>query len=211
MSTQFIHLRNHSEFSLVDGLLGIKPMVNRIRDLEMPAVALSDKNNFYGLVKFQKIAHNAGIKPIFGSDLIWFSDQDEGLESPFVITLLAQNQLGYKNLLKLISKAYQQGQTVHGASLRQSWIKAHSEGLIALSGGIEGDIGKALLSDKLPLADDRLQWWKDLFVDRFYLDLQQLNYQMLITKQNFIKTIHVNSSTLISLLDLSSMVGSVLK
>mgnify|MGYP003325898023 FL=1 len=102
MSTQFIHLRNHSEFSLVDGLLGIKPMVNRIRDLEMPAVALSDKNNFYGLVKFQKIAHNAGIKPIFGSDLIWFSDRDEALESPFIITLLAQNQLGYKNLLKLI-------------------------------------------------------------------------------------------------------------
>ena len=175
MSTQFIHLRNHSEFSLVDGLLGIKPMVNRIRDLEMPAVALSDKNNFYGLVKFQKIAHNAGIKPIFGSDLIWFFDQDEALESPFVITLLAQNQLGYKNLLKLISKAYQQGQTVHGASLRQSWIKDHSEGLIALSGGIEGDIGKALLNDKVPLADDRLQWWKNLFVDRFYLDLQRLS------------------------------------
>ena len=80
MSTQFIHLRNHSEFSLVDGLLGIKPMVNRIRDLDMPAVALSDKNNFYGLVKFQKTAHNKGIKPIFGSDLIWFSDEDEALE-----------------------------------------------------------------------------------------------------------------------------------
>lgn len=175
MSTQFIHLRNHSEFSLVDGLLGIKPMVNRIRDLDMPAVALSDKNNFYGLVKFQKTAHNAGIKPIFGSDLIWFSDQDEALENPFVITLLAQNQLGYKNLLKLISKAYQQGQTAHGASLRQRWIKAHAEGLIALSGGIEGDIGKALLNDKLPLAGERLQWWKDLFVDRFYLDLQRLS------------------------------------
>ena len=68
MSTHFIHLRNRSEFSLVDGLLGIKPMVNRIRDLEMPAVALSDKNNFYGLVKFQRLltmrALNRSLAPI---------------------------------------------------------------------------------------------------------------------------------------------------
>tara|TARA_B100000767_G_scaffold274291_1_gene306815 strand:+ start:337 stop:3849 length:3513 start_codon:yes stop_codon:yes gene_type:complete len=175
MSTQFIHLRNHSEFSLVDGLLGIKPMVNRIRELDMPAVALSDKNNFYGLVKFQKTAHSGGIKPIFGSDLIWFSDQDEALASPFTITLLAQNQQGYKNLLKLISKAYQEGQTLNGASLRQSWIKQHADGLIALSGGVDGDVGKALLNDKLPIANDQLQWWSEVFVDRYYIDLQRLS------------------------------------
>ena len=73
----------------------------------------------------------------------------------------------------MISKAYQQGQTVHGASLRQSWIKPIQRGLSPFRAAF-GDIGKALLSDKL-LADNRLQWWKDLFVDRFYLDLQRLS------------------------------------
>ena len=99
MTASFVHLRSHSEFSLSDGLLRIKSVVKRMVDLDMPAMALTDRNNLYGLVKFQKSAFGSGIKPIYGADILWVSDDED--QTPYTLTLLAQNNVGYKNLLKL--------------------------------------------------------------------------------------------------------------
>ena len=174
MTAAFVHLRSHSEFSLSDGLLRVKALTSRMRDLSMPAVALTDRCNLYGLVKFQKAAFGSGIKPIYGADMLWLGDEHDQDTAPFTMTLLAQNHQGYKNLLQLISLAYQQGQGVHGAVVRQQWIKEHAEGLIALSGANDGDIGRALIADKPALARERLDNWLAAFGDRFYLDIQRL-------------------------------------
>lgn len=172
MANAFVHLRSHSEFSLSDGLLRVKSMVSRMRDLSMPAVALTDKNNLYGLVKFQKAAFGKGIKPIYGADISWIDEGDD--PQSYTITLLAQNAAGYKNLLQLISLAYQQGQGLNGANATQAWIAEHAEGLIALSGANDGDIGRALIGGKTELARERLDKWLSIFGNRFYLDIQRL-------------------------------------
>ena len=173
MTAPFVHLRSHSEFSLSDGLLRIKSVVKRMAALDMPAMALTDRNNLYGLVKFQKSAFGSGIKPIYGADITWVTDDDS--QTPYTLTLLAQNSVGYKNLLKLISRAYQQGQGLRGPSVKHSWILELSEGLIALSGAAEGDVGHALVTGKTDQARRYLDSWTAVFGDRFYIDIQRLN------------------------------------
>jgi len=105
--TDFVHLRLHTEFSLVDGLVRIKPLVARAAALGMPAVAVTDLCNFYGLIKFQKAAFAAGVQPIFGVDLRVMDADDP--ERSYPLCLLAMNATGYRNLTQLISRAYTQG------------------------------------------------------------------------------------------------------
>jgi len=170
MTPPFVHLKVHSEYSIVDGLVRIKPLIKKIGELNMPAVALTDVCNFYGLVKFYKAAQHSGIKPILGSDFI-VNDVDN--DSTTMITLLAQTEEGYHNLRVLISKAYQEGQSLGEARLERQWIEECSAGLIALSGGKAGDIGQALLSDRESDAEALLQYWLTVFGDRFYVELQR--------------------------------------
>ncbi len=143
MTTDFVHLRVHSEFSLVDGLVRIKGLVKKVAELGMPAVALTDQTNFYGLIKFYKAAIGAGIKPIYGSDFLLVDDDDTQVSA---ICLLAQNDKGYRNLTELISRAYQHGQHLGRAYIKRSWLPEYAEGVIVLSGGRDGDVGQALLS-----------------------------------------------------------------
>jgi DNA polymerase III subunit alpha len=171
MTTSFVHLRLHSEFSLIDGLVRIKPLVKRVAELGMPAVALTDHTNFYALIKFYKAAIGAGVKPIYGSDFLVMDDNDETQVSK--LCLLAQNDKGYRNLTELISKAYQEGQHVGKAYIKRSWLPEYAEGLIALSGGKQGDVGQALLSSKSDIAHERITQWMQWFPDRFYLELQR--------------------------------------
>ncbi|MGK0500726.1 MAG: DNA polymerase-3 subunit alpha [Oceanicoccus sp.] len=171
MSTDFVHLRLHSEFSLVDGLVRIKPLVKRVAELGMPAVALTDHNNFYALIKFYKAAIAAGVKPIFGSDFNVMDDDDETHVSK--LCLLAQNDKGYRNLTELISRAFQHGQHLGEPYIRRSWLAEYADGLIALSGGRDGDIGQALLSSRAELAQQRLSEFMACFPDRFYIELQR--------------------------------------
>ena len=139
----FVHLRLHSEYSLIDGLISIDSLVHRVAELGMPAVALTDITNFFGLIKFYKAAHLSGVKPIFGADLCIRSTID-GIP-PYHMTFLVMNMIGYRNLTKLISRAYQEGQS-HGIPMISSgWIKDASEGLIVLSGR-QSDIGQAILA-----------------------------------------------------------------
>ena len=172
MKPAFIHLRIHSEFSLVDGIVRLKPLVKALGDMNMPAAALTEQFNLFSLVKFYTASRAASIKPIVGSDIYLFNPEDPDL--PYRLTLLAKNQQGYVALTELISKGYQEGQHLGVPMLRSEWLAQNHAGLIALSGAMEGDVGRALLQDKLDLACERAQYWAELFADSFYLELQRV-------------------------------------
>jgi DNA polymerase-3 subunit alpha len=171
MSSEFVHLRLHTEFSLIDSTIRIKKLVAAVTEAGMPAVAITDQCNFYGLIKFYSAAQAAGIKPIIGADF-WIREEGEGTK-PVLITLLAMNHTGYLNIIELISKGYQHGQYHGEPFIRRQWVSDYSEGVIALSGGRHGDIGQALLSERESEAETLLQAWRQDFPDRFYLELQR--------------------------------------
>ncbi|MFO8045225.1 MAG: DNA polymerase III subunit alpha [Halomonas sp.] len=169
MTTPFVHLRVHTEYSLVDGLVRLKPLVKAAAGHGMPALAVTDEANLFGLVKFYKAAQGAGLKPIIGADLWLANPHDEG--HPYRLTLLAMNDSGYRNLTELISRGWMEGQRLGHAELRRDWVLAQSEGLIALSGGRDGEIGRHLLSDHAGEARALLDEWNAAFPGRFYLEL----------------------------------------
>ena len=169
--SKFVHLRVHTEFSLVDSTIRIKPLLAKAAELGMPAVAITDVCNFYGLIKFYAAAHDSGVKPIAGADF-WI-EHSEKEAKPALITLLAMNHCGYKNIIKLISRSYQQGQN-HGIPyLHRQWISEHTDGVIALSGGCLGDVGRELLNGRIQDAKQLLSQWQQDFPQRFYLELQR--------------------------------------
>ena len=167
----FIHLRVHTEYSLVDGVVRVKPLMQALDDDNMPAVALTDQSNLFAMVKFTRAALAAGIKPLIGVDALVRHADDQ--EAPFQMVLLAQNKQGYLNLSELISKSYLEGQHRGLPIMQAEWIKQHAEGIIALSGGRQGDIGRALLAGQTDLAKQRLQHWLGCFENRFYIELQR--------------------------------------
>ena len=171
MSVEFVHLRLHSEYSLVDGLVRVKPLAQKVADIGMPAVALTDFNNLFGLVKFYKSTQAAGVKPIAGADVLIAQENPEAAATQLV--LLVADQTGYQNLIKLISKAYLEGQRQAVPIISKSWLADHSEGLIALSGGCMGEIGLALVSGRSADAESLLEYYMSIFPDRFYLELQR--------------------------------------
>ncbi|SFR40862.1 DNA polymerase III, alpha subunit [Marinobacter daqiaonensis] len=171
MSQNFVHLRVHSEYSMVDGLIRVKPLVNRVKELGMPAVGLTEQSNMCSLVRFYKAAMGAGVKPIPGVDL-WLENPDEP-GNPFRLTLLARSQQGYLNLTEIVSLGYTEGQRYGKPIIARPWLEARREGLIALSGAKMGDVGKALLADKPELARERLAYWMELYPDSYYLELQR--------------------------------------
>ncbi len=171
---QFVHLRVHSEFSLVDGLVRIKELVKASAQAKMPAVALTDQVNLFALVKFYKAALGAGVKPICGTDLLVVNPQAPDA-APFRMTLLVSNGQGYRNLMELVSRAYSDGQNyiIDLALVEKQWVAEKSEGLIALSGAKGGDIGQALLGGREAEAQQLLEQWMAVFPNRFYLELQR--------------------------------------
>ncbi len=171
MEQRFVHLRVHTEFSLVDGLVRVKPLMKTLPTRGMCAVAVTDYCNLFATVKIYKAAVEAGIKPIIGSDVSF--THPEYPEQVLSLVLLCMNDQGYKNLTCLISKAYQEGQQQGHVRVNTAWIAEYSPGLIALSGGRTGDIGQALLVNDKELAKVRAQAWLDLFPGRFYLEMQR--------------------------------------
>ncbi|MFW5453025.1 DNA polymerase III subunit alpha [Thioalkalivibrio sulfidiphilus] len=170
MTTSFVHLHLHTEFSLVDGLVRVEPLVQAVREAGMPAVAVTDQGNLFGMVKFYKAALKAGIKPIVGVDT-WVSAPQAG-EAPSRLVLLAQDEDGYRNLTRLISRSYQEGQQSGDAPvLDRGWFDGASRGLIALSGGREGEIGRALMGSQPSAAEELCEFWEGLFPGRFYLEI----------------------------------------
>ncbi|MCB1827155.1 MAG: DNA polymerase III subunit alpha, partial [Coxiellaceae bacterium] len=169
--SSFVHLRCHTEYSISDGIVRIQDLIDRTKDDGMMAVAVSDINNLFGLVKFFRKATEAGIKPIVAADL-WIYENDE----KYRISCYCQNEKGYKHLTQLISRAYAEGQVNDQPTVRWQWLKEWNEGLIVLSGGCYGDLGQALLSRNTPLAEQRLQRWLSVFSDRFYLELERTGH-----------------------------------
>jgi len=171
MPQPFVHLHLHTEFSLLDSTLRIKQLVERAKQLGMPAVAVTDQFNMFGLVKFYQAAMAAGIKPIAGADVLVSDQEDPDHTSRLV--LLCQNNEGYLNLCRLLSKGYQEGQHHGIPHLQREWISQHSSGLIALSSGRDGDIGQALINQHPNKAQLLAQGWMKDFPDRFYLEIQR--------------------------------------
>jgi len=172
MMVDFVHLRLHSEYSLSDGLVRIKPLVTGCRELGMPAVALTDQTNLFALIKFYKAAVSAGIKPIAGADL-WVRNREQPRE-PDRLTLLVQNLEGYRNLTKLLSRAYLEGQRFGVAMVEAEWVREASAGLFALSGASSGDLGRLLLAGQEAEAGTALKTWQDSFAERFLIEIQRL-------------------------------------
>ncbi|WP_019570664.1 DNA polymerase III subunit alpha [Thioalkalivibrio sp. ALE11] len=165
----FVHLRVHSEYSLVDGLVRLKPLVQSVAAAGMPAVAVTDHCNLFGLVKFYKAAIGAGVQPIVGADVLVRDARADG--TPARMTLLAQNDAGYRNLTRLISRAWQEGQEKGVPRIDCAWLDGGAaEGLIALSGTIDGLFvsGSGVAQ---ALAEPVLQPWLERFPGRFYLEL----------------------------------------
>ncbi|MCK8121468.1 DNA polymerase III subunit alpha [Pseudoalteromonas sp. 2CM32C] len=169
----FVHLRVHSDFSMVDGLAKTKPIVAKAQELEMPAIAITDQMNFCGLVRFYGATHNAGIKPIVGADF-WLRSP-EFPDEPCRITILAKNNVGYKNITLLISEAYQRGHVFHRPVIDREWLANHKEGLIILSGAKDGDLGKALLKNNPGVIESVISFYKQHFSDHYYLELVRTN------------------------------------
>ncbi len=167
----FVHLRLHSEFSMVDGICRINSTLDRISEFDMPAVALTDHLNFCGLIKFYKKCRSLGIKAIAGVDL-WVNDET-GEHDNFRITVLCMNDQGYLNAKILITKAYQENQKRGMPIVDKNWFKTLNEGLIVLSGGKYGDVGRAILSGNHAQAAEYLGFWQLHFADRYYIELQR--------------------------------------
>jgi DNA polymerase-3 subunit alpha len=173
MPASFVHLRLHTEYSLVDGLVRVKPLVKALAAMNMPAVAVTDQNNMCSLVKFYKAAMGAGIKPICGAD-IWLAGRDR--DAPLSrLSLLVMNPKGYLNLTELISRGFMHGQRNGLVVIEREWVAEASEGLIALSAAKEGEIGMALLGGNPSEADELLKEWMTVFPDRFYIEVQRTN------------------------------------
>jgi DNA polymerase-3 subunit alpha len=170
MQETFVHLHVHSEYSLVDGTARVKPLVAAAAKAGMPAIALTDQANLFALVRFYKAAMAAGIKPIGGVDAWLRNPEDPG--QPFRLTLLIQDAVGYRNLTELVSRSYLEGQHLGRAQMDAAWLTPQAlGGLIALSGGREGDVGRALVAGNRALAAARLAAWRECFGDRYYLEL----------------------------------------
>ena len=172
MSLQnFVHLHLHSEYSLSDGIIRIEELVERSCEYNFPAVALTDLTNLFGLIKFYRMAREKGIKPIVGCELRLVKEEGN-IGAPFV--LLVKNKRGYTNLTKLVSKAYIEGQDTGDPLVKIDWLSDYSEGLIALSGGQKGHIGQALLLNNNNLAKKRINYFRDIYGEDFFLEIQRV-------------------------------------
>lgn len=166
--SDFVHLHLHSGYSLENSLIHIDDLIERSAAIGCKAVAITDECNLFSIVKFYKAAKSAGIKPIIGADLQVYNEQEKTLSR---LVLLCQNQQGYKNLTRLVSKCYTEGYYKNKPTLRSEWLESSTDGLLALSGGVKGDIWQALEKKDAQLAEQRLQRWQHLFPDRFYLEV----------------------------------------
>lgn len=171
----FVHLRCHSEYSILDGIVRIDDYVKAAKQDAMPALALTDLSNLFGAIKFYKTARGAGIKPVVGCD-VWI-ENTSNRDQAYRVLLLAQNLVGYRHLCELLSKAYLENQYRGRAEIKQEWLIDSNAGLIALSGYKHGDVGQALIQDNLSLAKKQAEQWAALFPNRYYMEVQRTHPQ----------------------------------
>jgi DNA polymerase-3 subunit alpha len=169
----FVHLRVHTEYSLVDSLLRVDELVDAVAERRMPACAITDQGNVSALVKFYKPALARGVKPIVGAD-VWVAESREDRE-PARLTLLCQSQDGFKRLSSLLTRSAVQGPVAGRNVLLKDWLEPGAlEGLIGLSGGQHGELGRALTVGRGARASEVLDYWRKHLPGRFYIELQRL-------------------------------------
>ena len=177
LSPQFVHLRCHSEFSIVDGIVRIDDYVLQANKDAMPALALTDLSNLFGAIKFYKAARGKGIKPIIGCD-IWLENSQNSDQAHRAL-LLVQNHAGYLQLCALISRAYLENQYRGRAELKPEWLLGlntqATEGLILISGNAQSDIGAALIVGNIAQAEKLAKQWSSAFPNRLYIELQRVH------------------------------------
>jgi DNA polymerase-3 subunit alpha len=172
--TGFVHLRLHSEYSIVDGMIRIDDAVAAAVADKMPALALTDLSNVFGLVKFYTAARKAGVKPIIGCD-VWITHDTER-DLPYRLLLLCQSRDGYLKLTEWLTRAYRSNQYRGRAEIRREWFAEGTTGLIALSGFRGGDVGDCLGQDNEAGAARAATAWAKLFPDRYYLEVQRAGH-----------------------------------
>ncbi len=177
MSNSFVHLHLHTEYSLLDGAVRIPDVMARAKDLGMPAVAMTDHGNLYGAIEFYQEAKKAGVKPIIGCEAYLapgpMSERKDvaGRKRSSHLTLLAADNTGYANLVKLITKAHLDGQ-YSKPRIDKEALQEHSQGLICLSGCLNGEINEFILTDREDEARRSLLEFREIFgADRFYLEV----------------------------------------
>lgn len=172
IAPQFVHLRCHSEYSVVDGIVRIDDYVAAAQADTMPAIALTDLSNLFGAIKFYKATRDKGVKPIIGCD-IWL-ENTTNRDKPTRLLLLCQSHAGYLLLCQLISRAYLSNQYRGRAEFKREWfVECGTEGLLLLSGALQGDIGQAVIQGNDTLALKLAKDWQALFPQRFYLEVQR--------------------------------------
>jgi DNA polymerase-3 subunit alpha len=180
----FVHLRVHSEYSIVDGLVRIDDVVKAAAKDKQGALAVTDLSNLFGMVKFYKTARGKGVKPVIGCE-VWITN-DDNREKPCRLLLLAKNRVGYLQLCELLSMAWLTNQYKGRAELRTEWLQALKDqtydvmpgesganGLIVLSGAQFGDVGCAIDNGNLELAEKNAQKWSAIFPGHFYIEIQR--------------------------------------
>lgn len=172
----FVHLRVHTEYSLTDSIIRIDDLVSRAADLGMPAVAVTESQNLFSAIKIYTTCVKLGVKPIIGAEVL--VENTKNPNSPFALVLLCQNNDGYRALCAFLSKAHNQVKPDGTVLMQENWFNSSScEGLIALSGAQQGEIGQKLLLNKRDEASVALQRLRGNFDDRFYLEVSRFDGQ----------------------------------
>ena len=182
----FVHLRVHSAYSLTEGAIPVKSLVKSVAEMKMPAVAVTDTNNMFGALEFSGVAAKSGVQPIIGGQFSLLREKAAGSEgfsgaaarsaqAPDwdEIVLLAQNETGYQNLLKLLSYAYLDDQENDDPLIPMAILEKFSEGVILLTGGPNGPIGHLLLAGQTEAAEQMLLRLKEAFEDRLYIEIMR--------------------------------------
>ena len=175
-SSDFVHLHNHTQYSLLDGLTKVPALIDFVKEHGMEAVAITDHGTLSGAIEFYKSANASGIKPIIGMETYVaprkHTDRDPSKDkTPFHLILLATNNEGYKNLMKLSTIANLEG-FYYKPRIDHELLEKHNEGLIVLSGCIGGEVGDALRNEQYEQAKKIASWYKSVFGDRYYLEVQ---------------------------------------
>ena len=173
--TDFVHLHVHTEYSLLDGLNKIKNLVAKIKDMGMKSLAITDHGNLYGAIEFYKTCQKEGVKPIIGCEM-YLSPKKVDVKTPankknYHLTLLAKNNQGYKNLMKLVSISHLKG-FYYKPRIDFKLLKKYHHGLICLSGCVQGEIAQKIIDNKIESAKKTALKYQKLFKDDFYLEVQ---------------------------------------
>src|SRR5450432_4638103 len=180
--SQFVHLHLHTDYSMLDGACDVEKLCERVSQLGMPAVAMTDHGNIFGAVHFVNAAHKHGVKPIVGCEL-YVCKKDDHRAAPEGDTynhllVLAENEEGYRNLVKITSEA-----SLHGfyykPRVSKSFLAEHSKGLIGLSGCLSGELCEELMEEKYDAARAAAAEYRDIFgANNFFLEIQDQGLEM---------------------------------